>query len=109
MPTLNDVEAIGVDLTRIPPVRGKKDIWDRIFDFLRWLWGTTLLRLGTMIATAGVTAITGVFQVVVEWALDRYLGIQLDIPEIAGGIGWTLLAVGIGVAVLGAADQRKGR
>jgi hypothetical protein len=62
-----------------------------------------------MIATAGVTAITGVFQVVVEWALDRYLSIQLDIPQSAGWIGWVLLAIGIGVALLGAADQRKGR
>lgn len=108
VPTLDDVEVIGIDLTRIPPVQGKKDIWDRIFDFLRWLWGTTLLRLGMMIASAGVTAITGVFQVVVEWALERYLGIRLDIPEIAGWIGWALLAIGIGVALLGAADQRKG-
>lgn len=109
MPTLDDVEVIGIDLTRIPPAQSKKDIWDRIFDLLRWLWGTTLLRLGTMIATAGVTAITGVFQVIVEWALDRFLGVQLDIPEIAGWIGWVLLAIGIGVAILGAADQRKGR
>ncbi|WP_189368025.1 hypothetical protein, partial [Mesorhizobium sp. M7A.F.Ca.ET.027.02.1.1] len=64
---------------------------------------------GTRIATAGVTAITGVFQVIAEWALDKFLGVQLDIPEIAGWIGWVLLAIGIGVAILGAADQRKGR
>jgi hypothetical protein len=36
VPTLDDVEVIGIDLTRIPPVQGKKDGWDRIFDFLRW-------------------------------------------------------------------------
>ncbi|WP_336801081.1 hypothetical protein [Kaistia sp. MMO-174] len=47
------------------------------------------------------------FQAVVEWALDRFLVVQLDIRD-RGWIGWVLLAIGIGVAWLGATDQRKG-
>ncbi|WP_421416900.1 hypothetical protein [Agrobacterium tumefaciens] len=106
---LDDVDVVGIDLTKTPAPQHTRDWLDRVLEFLRWRWGASLIRLGTTIATAGLSAITGVFQIVVEWALETFLGVQLKIPEIAGWAGWALLTVGIAVAVYGAADQRRAR
>ncbi|MDX0190508.1 hypothetical protein GOC18_25055 [Sinorhizobium meliloti] len=107
--SLDDVDVIGIDLTRTPAQQHKRDWLDRVLEFLRWRWGASLVRLGTTIATAGLGAIVGVFQIIVEWAIETFLGVQLKIPESAGWVGWVLLALGIAVAIYGAADQRRGR
>lgn len=108
-PMLDDVDVVGIDLTKTPALQHARDWLDRVLEFLRWYWGASLVRLGTTIAAAGLSAITGVFQIVIEWAIERFLGVQMKIPEIAGWVGWVLLAVGIAVAVYGAADQRRAR
>lgn len=109
VPTLDDVEVIGIDLTRIPPALGKKDNWDRIFDFLRWFFGTTLLGVGRRIIIVALATLTGILPAVVELALVKLLDIQLEIHETAAWVGWVLLIIGLIVVLLGTADPHKRR
>lgn len=77
---------------------------DLLFRFLKILWGSSLLRLGTLIAVAGLGALTGIAQYIVE-ALFGMGGVELSLPENSAWVGWLLLTIGIIVAVYGSHHQ----
>ncbi|WP_439601420.1 hypothetical protein [Devosia sp.] len=108
-PGLDDVEVVGIDLTKTPAPQHPKDGLQRILDFLRWLWGTTLLRIGGGIITTAVAALTGILPGLIEAAFDIFLHKQIDIVEPAWWTGWVLLPIGILFVLAGIVEKRRER
>lgn len=105
---LDDVDVIGIDLTKTPALQHTRDWLDRILEFLRWRWGTTLLRIGQTIIVAALGALTGILPALIEIAVDQLWQRQIDITEPAWWTGWVLLPIGIAVAIVGAIEKRRG-
>ena len=108
-PMLDDVDVVGIDLTKTPALQYKKEWVDRVIDLLRWIWSTTLLRIGNFVIVAAIGALTGILPSLIEIAVDQLWQRQIDITEPAWWTGWVLLPIGIAVAILGAMEKRRGQ
>ncbi|CAG0978865.1 MAG: hypothetical protein F9K19_15630 [Rhizobiaceae bacterium] len=108
-PMLDDVDVVGIDLTKTPARHHKKEWVDHVIDLLRWAWSTTLLRIGNFIIVASIGALTGILPSLIEIAIDQLWQRQIDITEPAWWTGWVLLPIGIAVAILGAMEKRRGQ
>ncbi|MDB5527376.1 MAG: hypothetical protein JWR51_479 [Devosia sp.] len=109
VPMLDDVDVVGIDLTKTPALQHKKEWVDRVIDLLRWTWSTTLLRIGNFIIVAAIGALTGILPSLIEIFFDQVLQRQIDIIEPVWWTGWVLLPIGIAVAILGAMEKRRGQ
>lgn len=109
VPTLDDVEVIGIDLTAIPPAVGKKELADHFFETLRWFWRTTPQKVGAWMIAAAVAALTGTVPALLDAASKKYLDLQLNLQETAPWIGWILLVLGLAIFFFGVANERNDR
>lgn len=105
---LDDVDVVGIDLTKTPALQHTRDWLDRVLEFLRWRWGTTLLRIGQTIIVAALGALAGILPALIEIGVDQLWQRQIDITEPAWWTGWVLLPIGIAVAIIGAIEKRRG-
>tara|TARA_R110000868_G_scaffold35458_6_gene127105 strand:+ start:892 stop:1671 length:780 start_codon:yes stop_codon:yes gene_type:complete len=78
---------------------------ESLLQIFKLVWGSSLLRLGSAIALTGVGTITGFAQYVVEALLLQFVGVELNIPENSGWIGWVLLLIGVVLAIYGSSQQ----
>lgn len=103
-PDVDDVDIVTVDLSAPSPeeLNRTRNNLDRLLDFARWMWGTSLMRLGSTMVVAGISALTGIIQLFVEEIASKALDIELHIPETSAYVGWILLALGISVGLLAA-------
>lgn len=109
VPTLDDVEVIGIDLTAIPPAAGKKELADHFFETLRWFWRTTPQKVGAWMIATAVAALTGIVPALLDAASEKYLDLQLNLQETAPWIGWILLVLGLAIFFFGVANERNNR
>ncbi|WP_457939807.1 hypothetical protein [Mesorhizobium sp. 10J20-29] len=109
VPTLDDVEVIGIDLTAIPLAAGKKGLADHFFETLRWFWRTTPQKVGAWMIAAAVAALTGIVPALLDAASEKYLDLQLNLQEAAPWVGWVLLVLGLAIFFIGIANERNDR
>ena len=109
VPTLDDVEVVGIDLTRVPLVANNKELVDHAFELLRWVLRTTPQKVGAGMVAAGVAALTGILSALTEAGLKKYLDLTVNLQEPAPWIGWILLVIGLVVFFLGIANERRDR
>ena len=100
-PYIDDVDIVTVDLTNVNSAVAPRDMLDRILEFLRWHFGSSVIRLGTTLAVLGATSLTGLGQVFLEAVAKHIFGADIDLGGPALWVGWTLVTVGLAVALLG--------
>lgn len=72
---------------------------DCFLKLLEILWGSSLKRLGSVIAVAGVSSVVGVFQYFAQ-AIFRGVGFNVDVPEVPIWVSLLLIFIGIIVVAL---------
>lgn len=72
---------------------------DHLVSIAKTIFSSSLTKLGSLIAVAGVATLTGFAQNVAEAFVFWLTGVKLHLPP--EWVGWVLLAIGIALAVYG--------
>jgi hypothetical protein len=99
--SIDDVDIVAIDLTKAASPVILRDWFDRALEFLRWRSATTLVRLGTGLALLGASCLVGWGEAVMEEFARRLLQAEFDLSGPAQWVGWSLVGIGIVLAMIG--------